>query len=230
MSSFTGFPSGKVHLTPVPAQFFTELLPQIDDLGELKVTLYAIWHLDHQEGNLRYLRLEDFTGDTAFSEGFGITAELRESAIRGALEKACLRGSLIPAVRKNESLYFLNSPRGRAAAESLAKEAWNPEEQGHSGISLEVERPNIFTLYEKNIGPLTPILSQTLQEAEEEYPAEWIEEAIRTAVLKNARNWRYVEAILRSWKERGRDESNQRDTEKSNRRYIEGEYADFIEH
>ena len=36
---FAGFPSGKMHLTRIPAQFFSELLPQIDHLGELKVTL-----------------------------------------------------------------------------------------------------------------------------------------------------------------------------------------------
>jgi len=95
---------------------------------------------------------------------------------------------------------------------------------------LEMERPNIFDLYEKNIGPLTPMISQTLQEAEKLYPEEWIEEAIRTAVLKNARNWRYVEAILRSWKEKGRDETNRRNTQEDRRKYIEGEFADFIEH
>lgn len=230
MSSFAGFPAGKVHLTPVPAQFFTELLPQIDHLGELKVTLYAIWHLDHQEGNIRFLRLVDFTGDSIFAAGFGVTVENQKEAILDALERACQRGSLILAKGDEENFYFLNSPKGRAAAESLAKGAWNPADQEQPGITLEVERPNIFTLYEKNIGPLTPFLSQTLQEAEKEYPADWIEEAIRIAVLKNVRNWRFVEAILRSWKERGRDESNRRDIEKDNRRYIEGEYADYIEH
>lgn len=230
MSSFAGFPAGKVHLTPVPAQFFTELLPQIDHLGELKVTLYAIWHLDHQEGNLRYLRLADFTGDAVFAGGFGEDEESRQTNIKESLERACLRGTLILARSDSEYFYFLNSPRGRAAAESLSKGAWNPEDQVNAEITLEVERPNIFSLYEKNIGPLTPILSQVLQEAEKEYPREWIEEAFRTAVLKNARNWRYIEAILRSWKEKGRDETNRRDTEKDNRRYIEGEYADYIEH
>ena len=74
------------------------------------------------------------------------------------------------------------------------------------------------------------MISQTLQEAEKLYPGEWIEEAIRTAVLKNARNWRYVEAILRSWKEKGRDETNRRNTQEDRRKYIEGEFADFIEH
>ena len=36
---FGGFPDGKTHLTRIPAAFFGELLPQIDHLGELKLTL-----------------------------------------------------------------------------------------------------------------------------------------------------------------------------------------------
>ena len=54
MPRFAGFPSGKVRTTPIPAPFFTELLPQIDHLGELKVTLYALWFLDRQEGQIRF--------------------------------------------------------------------------------------------------------------------------------------------------------------------------------
>jgi DNA replication protein DnaD len=49
-------------------------------------------------------------------------------------------------------------------------------------------------------------------------------------VLKNARNWKYIEAILRSWKEKGHDEKDRRDSQEDRRKYIEGEYADFIEH
>jgi DNA replication protein len=56
MSNFKGFPEGKVHLTPVPNPFFTELLPDIDQIGELKLTLYIFWRLDRMEGAFRYLR------------------------------------------------------------------------------------------------------------------------------------------------------------------------------
>jgi len=69
MPSFAGFPSRAVHSTPVPAPFFSDLLPQIDHLGELKVTLYAIWFLDQQEGPLRYLMLKDLLGDRRLVEG-----------------------------------------------------------------------------------------------------------------------------------------------------------------
>ncbi len=101
---------------------------------------------------------------------------------------------------------------------------------GRMPVALDLERPNIFRLYEENIGPLTPLIADTLREAEQTYPTDWIEEAIRKAVLNNARHWRYVEAILRNWKEKGRDDTDRRDSEKDRRRYIEGEFADFIEH
>lgn len=228
--SFGGFPAGKIHTIPVPETFFADLLPEIDALTELKVTLYALWHLDHQEGANRRLLLEDFLGDEKFIEGFGTTGEAREEAVRDGIERACQRGTLIRVEVGATPVYFLNSQRGRAAAEGLIKGAWTLSDQPAGEITLEMVRPNIYNLYEKNIGPLTPILSQTLQEAEQLYPAEWIEEAIHAAALKNARSWRYIEAILRSWKEKGRDEKDRRNHQEDGRKYIEGEYADFIEH
>ncbi len=59
MPVFKGFPEGKFHLTPVPSLFFTELLPHMDQLGEVKLTLYIFWRLDHMEGAFRYLRRTD---------------------------------------------------------------------------------------------------------------------------------------------------------------------------
>jgi DNA replication protein len=105
---------------------------------------------------------------------------------------------------------------------------WSPT---GSTLAVAVERPNIFNLYEQNIGPLTPLIAETLRDAEQTYQPSWIEEAVRIAVENNVRKWRYVEAILESWRTRGRDEREDRgDSEKARRRYIEGEFADFIEH
>ena len=60
MKGFSGFPGGKLRLTPVPNLFFSDLLPHIDEVHELKVTLYAFWALTQREGRVRYLRLADF--------------------------------------------------------------------------------------------------------------------------------------------------------------------------
>jgi DNA replication protein len=126
-------------------------------------------------------------------------------------------------------LYFLNSPRGRAAAQAFTRGQWQPS----SGLSAPppLERPNIFKLYEENIGPLTPLIADALKDSEKTYPPEWVAEALEIAVKNNKRNWKYVETILRRWKEDGHaKKQDRRDPQEDGRRYAEGEYADFIEH
>lgn len=232
MPSFPGFPSGKTRLTPLPAAFFTDLLPAIDHLGELKVTLYAIWHLDRQEGRFRSLRRSDFAADARFMQGMGKTAREAESALDEGLSRSVGRGVLLAASLEleggSETLYVLNTPKGRAAVDALAKGQWRPTGEAENPVELALERPGIFRLYEANIGPLTPLIADELKEAEKVYPQDWIEDAVRLTVENNKRSWRYVEAILRRWQEKGRDEErrqafDRRDTEKDRRRYAQWE-------
>jgi DNA replication protein len=234
MPKFAGFPSGKVRTTPVPASFFTDLLPQIDHLGELKVTLYALWFLDRQEGQIRFLTDADFANDHKLLQALSPFDEEAHTALKDALARAVERGTLLTATLKDPAkevkLYFLNSARGRAALKALQNGDWSPDLGNRATAALDLERPNIYRLYEENIGPLSPLVADALREAELTYPAEWIEEAMKTAVLNNARHWRYVLAILTPRKEKGNDATNRRDPAKDGRRYIEGELADFIEH
>jgi DnaD/phage-associated family protein len=231
---FSGFPS-KSRTTPIPAQFFTELLPAIDHLGELKVTLYAVWRLDQMEGSIRYLRRGDFSTDDEFMSGMGKTRQEAEITLDDALERAATRGTLLGAPLSRpggvtETLYFLHTPRGRAALEGLQQGKWQPDGLRDATL-VQPERPNIFQLYETHIGPLTPLIADSLRDAETTYPPEWIPDAFRIAVENNVRKWRYVEAILNSWLEKGRDDrENLRDSEKDRRKYTQGEFADFIEH
>jgi DnaD/phage-associated family protein len=74
----------------------------------------------------------------------------------------------------------------------------------HHRLSVEVERPNIYTLYEQNIGLLLPLVAEELREAEEQYPWEWVEAAFREAVQQNKRKWSYIRAILKRWEIEGK--------------------------
>ncbi|OPZ69106.1 MAG: Replication initiation and membrane attachment [bacterium ADurb.Bin478] len=74
------------------------------------------------------------------------------------------------------------------------------------------------------------MIAETLREAENTYPMDWIESAIRGAVEANVRKWRYVEAILKSRLERGDDGANRAKFEEDRRKYVKGEYGDLIEH
>ncbi|MEX2431266.1 MAG: DnaD domain protein, partial [Dehalococcoidia bacterium] len=71
------------------------------------------------------------------------------------------------------------------------------------------EKPNVFALYEANIGLLTPMIADQLRDAEEAYPEEWIESAFHEAVEQNKRSWRYIAAILERWATEGRGQRQQ---------------------
>jgi len=236
--AFNGFPAGKLRFTRLPGPFFSELLPQIDNLNELKVVLYAFWQLDRREGEQRYLQLEDFSEDALFMAGLGGEAALGEdpaAALQDGLQRAVKRGALLQAELELEGsqriFYFLNSPLGRETIQALNDGAWRPSGDLRFPIELAQERGNLFSLYERHLGAITPMLAEKLKAAEKEYPHEWLEEAIRIAVENNARAWSYVEAILSRWQKEGRDERRtQGDTEKDRRKYVEGEFSDYIEH
>lgn len=74
------------------------------------------------------------------------------------------------------------------------------------GDANEKNLPNrneLYAVYEKEIGPLTPAIVARIDAASERYPSEWIVQAITTAAVNNARSWRYVDAVLRNWQENG---------------------------
>jgi len=227
MAEFKGFPEGKTHLTPVPAAFFSELLPRIDHLGELKLTLHFFWRLEHMEGTFRYLRRGDLAKDDELMDSMG---EGKAKALDEALERAVQRGTLLKARLVQEDLdqdcYFLNSPKGRAALRAIESGQWRPQEGTQAPGGAGAEAANIFQIYEENIGPLTPLIAEALGEAEDTYSAQWVEDAIRIAAERGKPYWRYIEAILDRWGREGRyvgkeKPKDRRDSEEARRRYAE---------
>ncbi len=197
---FSGFSSG---IEVIPTQFFEELLPYIDDPAELKVTLFVFHLLNQFEGDQRFLFREDFAEQEPFMTGLSSDPEEAGELLDKGLAAAEERGTILKAMYADKALYFLNSPKGRAALARLEDGTWIPNSFLHMAGQSEVFRPTIFKLYEENIGPLTPMIADLLRDCEKEYPYEWISDAVTEAVMNNARSLRYIESILRSWKENG---------------------------
>jgi DnaD/phage-associated family protein len=216
MKTFKGFTDSE-SFTQLPDTFFHQLLNQIDNADELKVTLYFLWRVEHMDGPFRALREADFN-----TKELGLSAD----EVRSGVEKAVKHGSILQSRNGADVFYFLNSPRGRAAAEAFS----NGQLHESAGInSAPFERPNIFRLYEENIGPLTPLIADALKEAEGLYREEWFEEAFTIAVKNNKRNWRYVEAILKRWKEEGKNgKKDQQNADKGSERYTDSQFSEFL--
>ncbi len=220
MSTFVGFPAGKTRLTPLPDLFFTEVLPQIRDLDELKVLLYLFYYLNRQRGYPRYMTMEELEAEglllTALQHKDDDPPELLIQRLHAAVDACVARRTLLRLEihdHKGATVYLLaNTEQGRRAADQVRKGELILERRGalHEP-HIERPRPNIFELYEQNIGLLQPLLAEELQEAERDYPAEWIEDAFRIAAENNARSWRYVQAILQRWATEGRDPQTSKD-------------------
>lgn len=229
--AFSGFQENKKRFTGIPDQFFSELLPAIGDINELKVVFYLLWSAYTQGDYGVSFCVDDILLDEHFIKGLGFSSEEINAGLTGLLEKLVKDNVLVKVINQAEekSVYFINSPRGRAAAD-LAQSGSLFEVQSQTRATLDAIKPNIFRLYEENIGPLTPLIADALRDAEESYPEEWIEEAIRIAVANNVRRWNYIDRILIRWQEEGRDGTDRRNTQEDYRRYLKGEYGEFGSH
>ncbi len=248
MTLFAGFPSGKNPYVPVPDVFFTQLLPEIEDTAELKVTLHLFWLLAQKQGDPRCVSERELVADRVLLHSLKRKGDPRpvEERLRQGLEQAVARGTILRIHLKvlNESgdeeelvdWFFFNTARSRKIVKELQggelvpgsmlniEQEQKEQENGkrvsadkHTSsrkydasqhVQVQLERPNIFVLYEQNIGLLSPLLADELTDAADLYPAEWIEAAFREAVQHNKRKWSYIRAILRRWETEGRQAWN----------------------
>lgn len=66
------------------------------------------------------------------------------------------------------------------------------------------QRPNIFAIYQSEVGVITPFLAEDLKLVESEYPDGWFEKAVRVAKKSTTRvTLNYIKAILKRWKSDG---------------------------
>jgi DnaD/phage-associated family protein len=132
-----------------------------------------------------------------------------------------------------DTLYFVNGPNEKEALERIKRgevklEGILPVEFPSDAPPL---KPDIFTLYESNIGQLTPMIAEELKDALVTYPADWIAEAIKIAVTENKRNWHYVSRILERWTAEGKKDGayKQNPQAAEQDKYVRGRYGPLIQ-
>ncbi|MDH5695874.1 MAG: DnaD domain protein [Dehalococcoidia bacterium] len=234
MKQFTGFPA-KMQFTPLPNFFFSTLLPQISDIAELKTTLHIFWALYRKRGYPRFITYRELLGNKSLMSSFKGATKPPDEVLRHALEMATKRGTILHMILDRdgmpEDIYFLNTESDRQVMAKIQN-----GELSLSGLKakepayIEEELPDIFTLYEQNIGMLTPMIADELRDAERLYPETWIRDAIKEAVSLNKRNWRYIAKILERWTTEGRsDGTYRRDFKKTDPdKYIKGKYGHMV--
>jgi DNA replication protein len=243
VSGFAGFHASRAPNIPVPDAFFTVLLPQIESPLELKVTLYLFWLLARRRGLPKAVSHQELESDRLLLRALkpGTGPRSADDYLREGLELSVTRGTVLmlsvgDSVSNLRRWYMINTPASRRAMDQLRREEIDPADAVGEDVGavevVRIYRPNIFTLYEQNIGMLTPLIADALREAELSHPPEWISEAMRLAVESNKRSWSYVSAILKRWEAEGKSSgTNRRHIEAAGdpEKYTGGRYGHLVE-
>ncbi len=224
---FSGFPGiGKA--TAIPNLFYTAVLPELREPGELLAFLWAARLVQEQRAEPRCVTATEIWGQPAAQASFEAMGGGFDGLERGLARCCEIRALLALRVTgraTDEVVYFVNNPASRRAiARVRAGELRVRPETTAAPLVLREQRPSIFRLYEEHIGTITPMIGDRLVEAEDAYPSDWIEDAFREAAELNVRNWRYIEKMLKNWAEEGRpNETPGPDSfEDQKRRYLGG--------
>jgi DNA replication protein len=234
MSEFSGFPDS-MRYTQVPNTVFSAVFPLIEDITELKVLLHIFEMLYAKKGSCRCVSFAEMLSQVNMINS--LKTSQRET-LRKILETLTQKGVLLHmAITHDNSandLYFINT----GANQLMIQKIRNGEyilpglEEGHPTPTEPHVPRDIFTLYEQNIGMLTPLIADELREAEKQYPDSWIQDAIFEAVSLNKRNWRYIARILEHWLSEGKDDGTYRGHPKKNTdpdKYIRGKYGHMVQ-
>ena len=199
----------KTDFISLPDSFFTQAVPKIQDLAELKIVLYVSYLIlrkqDHPHPDIIGVTYKELK-----AESCRLSAELDEETLRQALNSAVEHGTLLHST--------LNINGVLEDVYSLTDDSRQPP------------AINIFALYEQNIGLIQALIAEELKEAEKLYPPQWIEEAFKEAVTLNKRSWRYIARILERWASEGKDSGEyKRDIKKDGPdKYIKGRYGHLV--
>jgi hypothetical protein len=178
MKTFSGFPDGELKMSALPEMFYTGLLPLIDDLPEMKVTVACFRLCWQKSGLVRWTTSAELMRDPALSD-------VPEEIAAGVM-KAIRRGSLVGALDRSGLQYlFPNSELGqgrrrdqtRREDRTRSRRLWTPQ--------------HLCAVTSKTSGA-DAADRRAAEDANREFPPQWIEYAFAEAVKQNARSWAYV--------------------------------------
>ena len=183
------FPRG-YRSTPIPNPLLADLLVEITDPDELRLTLRAVWALHQQRGFPPSVTMSDLAADRTVAAMLGMGGDDLEIRVSALLDRAAERGTLLKIpVRDGQDRYYLNTEPVRRA---LARQGVAPEEMRETaGAETELEtwqdleaaaEPSLAVVaYEENIGQITPLVAEKIRDAIDDYSELAVIDAIRTA-------------------------------------------------
>ena len=128
----------KTGFISLPGTFFTQTVPRIQDLAELKVALYVAYLVLRKQDHPHFVTYKELK-----AESCRLSDELGGETFRQALDSAVEHGTLLHST--------LN-------IDGTLEDVYSLTVGSHQPPTV-----NIFAIYEQNIGMITPIIAEELR-------------------------------------------------------------------
>ncbi|MBE9505310.1 MAG: DnaD domain protein [Chloroflexi bacterium] len=210
--------------TLVPSSYVSQLMRQVEDPLELKVTLLLFYLLSRAREYPAYATRAEL--ELRAASVLGIAEEACAQGVDAAVQRGVILRLVIPLEGQDTEVYFAN-----IEADIGAIEEWKARLAAGGAVAGSAPVQNIFELYEQNVGVVSPMIAEELKDAQQTYPAGWIEEAFREAVRVRKLNWKYISRILERWTAEGKDSGANRPGARSIDRdkYVKGRYGHLVQ-
>lgn len=188
----------------LPYSILGDLIEKTESEAEVKILLKAIWVVN------TYPELNNNFSANAISSDAGMALILNtwgdelHLLVQNVLKKFTRKGLLFENIINNKNYYsFPTDPEATTSLIDFSDpfiyaEPWQLE---YENSKLK----EIVKLYEQNISEVTPYIAENIKLATETVPYNVVVRAIEQASKANIRTWRYINAIIKSWKNQNRE-------------------------
>ncbi|MFL2664955.1 MAG: DnaD domain protein [Dehalococcoidia bacterium] len=223
-----GFPLGVKNI-PTPAPLFSTYLEKYESLEEVKILLKIIHSLYLKKDFPAFLYTKELLSDPIMLKIYDNEKENINEGIKNSLISLEDKGIIILIIDdENNERIFINTDQVRKHIQRQGIEkdfSYNQFGSGIVDLSSEKQNP-VITLYENNIGYITPIIYESIHNALIEYEEADILDAIKIASENNVKNWKYIETILKRWLSEGKEKEVKNERYGTTRRDSEEDRSD----
>ena len=152
--------------------------------------------------------------------------EKHQVGLRKTQESASQIPPLTTELKRGESVLAPTQVKDKVKVKEEDKEEDKEEvkENTPSLSNLSPSKEDVFDFYRKRIGKFSKDMEEKLELAISDFSAAWVVDAIKEAVKRGKKDWRYIARILENWRKFGKNTKSNQERDK----YIRGKYGSSV--
>ena len=208
-------------VTSVPNAVMESLLHPEAHIDQVTFALRTLWWLERSTTFPKSVTVSELRTDRTLITCLG-------SAFDSVMEAVCGRGVFLRGVTDGVDRLMLNTVAA-ARGHGTVDDGHGKSTNGWDSVASKPGPADAYRAYEQNIGPLTPMIRESIGQALQDFTDAQITQAIDAAVENDARSWAYVRAVLRKWNRGGIPDEREPRTDTGRFRFPEVELRRYLE-